>query len=190
MEGAGGEVTLMAAAEKVIARVHTDDREGRELSFGILVSDYDTEVLVSDAGIDGLGVRIESFAPGRRLRGGDADPRFRGSAVLVNRRAIPPRPHLVSCLEVLGTTCPEAFGHRTLCGASHSARGPETWPKPPYSGWQGQGLRELTRAIDRGLKSHHPPWSPTCPCFARARTRTRCAGRNGWWDFKPPSSPW
>ena len=65
MEAAGGEVTFLAVDEEVVGRVHTDDREGREVSFHVLVAEHDPELLVSDAGIDALGVRIESFAPGR-----------------------------------------------------------------------------------------------------------------------------
>ena len=65
MEAAGGEVTLLSLDREVLGRVHTDDREGREVSFHVLVSEHDPEVLVSDAGIDALGIRIESFAPGR-----------------------------------------------------------------------------------------------------------------------------
>ncbi len=65
MDAAGGEVTLLALDGKVVGRIHEEDREGREVSFGVLVSEHDAEVLVSDTGIDALGVRIESFAPGR-----------------------------------------------------------------------------------------------------------------------------
>ena len=31
----------------------------------VRVAEHDPELLVSDAGIDALGIRIESFAPGR-----------------------------------------------------------------------------------------------------------------------------
>ncbi len=65
MEAAGGEVTFLAVDQEVAGRVHADDREGQEVSFHVLVSEHDPELLVSDAGIDALGVRIESFAPGR-----------------------------------------------------------------------------------------------------------------------------
>ena len=65
MEAAGGEVTFLYADQEVLGRVHTDDREGQEVSFHVLVAEHDPEVLVSDAGIDALGIRIESFAPGR-----------------------------------------------------------------------------------------------------------------------------
>lgn len=65
MEAAGGEVTFLAVDQEVVGRVHTVDREGREVHFHILVAEHDPELLVSDAGIDALGVRIESFAPGR-----------------------------------------------------------------------------------------------------------------------------
>ncbi|MEW6368315.1 MAG: hypothetical protein AB1714_27100 [Acidobacteriota bacterium] len=65
MEAAGGQVDFLLASDTVNARAVTADREGHEVSFKILVSDADPEVLVSDAGIDALGLRIESFAPGR-----------------------------------------------------------------------------------------------------------------------------
>ncbi len=65
VEAAGGDVTLLLAAESVFARVVTKDREGPDVSFLALISDADEEILVSDAGIDALGIRIESFAPGR-----------------------------------------------------------------------------------------------------------------------------
>jgi len=65
MEAAGGEVTFLMAEQAITGRVHTIDREGRQVSFRVLVSAGDAEVLVSDTGIDALGVRIESFAPGR-----------------------------------------------------------------------------------------------------------------------------
>lgn len=58
-------MTLVAAAETVAGCVRSADRDGPEVTFSVLVSDADGEVLVSDAGIDALGVRIESFAPGR-----------------------------------------------------------------------------------------------------------------------------
>ena len=41
------------------------DREGRGVDFRVFVSDADSDVLVSDGGIDALGIRIESFVPGR-----------------------------------------------------------------------------------------------------------------------------
>jgi hypothetical protein len=65
MEAAGGEVEMLLAAAEVTGRVVAPAREGRAVSFRVLVSEGDREVLVSDAGIDALGVRIESFAPGR-----------------------------------------------------------------------------------------------------------------------------
>jgi hypothetical protein len=65
MEAAGGEVTLLLAEETVVGRIQTEDHTGREVKFRVLVSEHDPEVLVSDGGIDALGVRIESFAPGR-----------------------------------------------------------------------------------------------------------------------------
>ncbi len=65
MEAAGGEVTFLSVDSEIVGRVHAGDHEGQEVSFHVLVSEHDPEVLVSDAGIDALGVRIESFAPGR-----------------------------------------------------------------------------------------------------------------------------
>ncbi len=65
MEAAGGEVTFLSVDQEIVGRVHADDREGAEVSFHVLVAEHDPELLVSDAGIDALGVRIESFAPGR-----------------------------------------------------------------------------------------------------------------------------
>jgi hypothetical protein len=65
MEAAGGEVELLHAAERVTGRAVATDREGRAVVFRVFVSDADSEVLVSDGGIDALGIRIESFVPGR-----------------------------------------------------------------------------------------------------------------------------
>lgn len=65
MEAAGGEVELLHAVDLVAGRAVTSDREGRVVDFGVFVSESDSEVLVSDAGIDALGIRIETFAPGR-----------------------------------------------------------------------------------------------------------------------------
>lgn len=56
---------MVLAAESVQGRVVAADREGEVVSFHALVSGSDSEVLVSDSGIDALGVRIESFVPGR-----------------------------------------------------------------------------------------------------------------------------
>jgi hypothetical protein len=65
LEAAGGEVELLHAAKRVTGRVVTRDRAGHAVEFRVFVSDADTEVLVSDAGIDALGIRVESFVPGR-----------------------------------------------------------------------------------------------------------------------------
>jgi hypothetical protein len=65
MEAAGGEVELLHTAEGVTGRAVAADREGRSVAFRVFVSDADPEVLVSDGGIDALGIRIESFVPGR-----------------------------------------------------------------------------------------------------------------------------
>jgi len=65
MEAAGGEVELLHAVERVVGHAVASDREGRVVEFRVFVSDADPEVLVSDGGIDALGIRIESFAPGR-----------------------------------------------------------------------------------------------------------------------------
>lgn len=63
MEAAGGEVELLHAVERISGRAVATDREGRTVEFRVFVSDADSEVLVSDGGIDALG--IESFVPGR-----------------------------------------------------------------------------------------------------------------------------
>lgn len=65
MDAAGGQIELLHPTERVTAQIVAADREGRSVDFRVLVSDGDSEVLVSDAGIDALGIRIESFAPGR-----------------------------------------------------------------------------------------------------------------------------
>jgi hypothetical protein len=72
---AAGETELLELPERVLACVVTPAREGRQARFSVLVSDGADEVLVSDSGIDALGVRIESFGRGvwrfgneRRLR--------------------------------------------------------------------------------------------------------------------------
>lgn len=65
LEAAGGEVELLHPADRVPGRVVARDRGGHTVEFRLFVSDADTEVLVSDAGIDALGIRVESFVPGR-----------------------------------------------------------------------------------------------------------------------------
>lgn len=65
MEAAGGEIQLLRAAEHVAGCAVTFDREGRSVEFDVFVSEGDAEALVSDGGIDALGIRIESFVPGR-----------------------------------------------------------------------------------------------------------------------------
>jgi hypothetical protein len=65
MEAAGGEIELLHAAERVTGRAVAPNREGRAVEFRVFVSEGDSEVLVSDEGIDALGIRIESFVPGR-----------------------------------------------------------------------------------------------------------------------------
>jgi hypothetical protein len=65
MTGAGGSVELLAMPDPVTARVLTPDREGPTARFRVLASKFDEEALVSDAGIDALSLRIESFVPGR-----------------------------------------------------------------------------------------------------------------------------
>lgn len=73
MEAAGGVATLLALAQTVNVEVVAGSRKGPERIFRVLVSEADREVLVSDTGIDELGVHIESFSPGRwRLSGEDA----------------------------------------------------------------------------------------------------------------------
>lgn len=58
-------IELLHAAERVTGCAVTFDREGRSVEFRAFVSEGDSEVLVSDGGIDALGIRIESFVPGR-----------------------------------------------------------------------------------------------------------------------------
>ncbi|MBI4859351.1 MAG: hypothetical protein HY815_03710 [Candidatus Riflebacteria bacterium] len=65
MTGAGGPVELLALPDPVTAHAFASDREGPRTRFHLLVSRLDEEALVSDAGIDALSIRIESFAPGR-----------------------------------------------------------------------------------------------------------------------------
>ena len=65
LEAAGGDVTLLRSAEQVVGRVCVADRIGPSVDFRVFVSSADTEVLVSDGGIDALGLRVESFVPGR-----------------------------------------------------------------------------------------------------------------------------
>jgi hypothetical protein len=65
MASVAGNIELLALTERVKARVVAPGREGPDVCFRVLVTTGDTEVLVSDGGIDALGIRIESFAPGR-----------------------------------------------------------------------------------------------------------------------------
>jgi predicted deacetylase len=65
MDAAGGEVELLMASATVKACVKTYDREGKIVEFHVIISEADEEILVSDSGIDALGIRIESFVPGK-----------------------------------------------------------------------------------------------------------------------------
>ncbi len=44
MEAAGGEVTFLSVDQEVVGRVHTDDREGGEVGFHVLVAEHDPEL--------------------------------------------------------------------------------------------------------------------------------------------------
>ncbi len=65
MEAAGATPEFWLLDIVVEGAVVAGDRTGPEVCFRVLVSDTDSEALVSDGGIDALGVRIESFLPGR-----------------------------------------------------------------------------------------------------------------------------
>ncbi|MBI4614108.1 MAG: hypothetical protein HY720_10905 [Planctomycetes bacterium] len=65
LDAAGGSAEFWAVDLPVGGCVTTDDRKGPLVEFRVLVSEGDSELLVSDSGIDALGVRIESFEPGR-----------------------------------------------------------------------------------------------------------------------------
>ena len=62
---AGGPGQFLVLPAEVRARVTTPERAGPETEFKVLVSDVEDEALVSDAGIDRLGLRIEAFSPAR-----------------------------------------------------------------------------------------------------------------------------
>lgn len=66
MEGAGGTpLEFWALTDPVTVRLVTSRGRGAAVTFLALVSAHDREALVSDVGIDALGIRIESFYPGR-----------------------------------------------------------------------------------------------------------------------------
>ncbi len=70
MSAAGGPVEFLALTCTVRARVRTPDRQGPWAEFRVLVSDADREALISDGGIDALGIEVKSFVPGRwRFKG-------------------------------------------------------------------------------------------------------------------------
>lgn len=62
--GVGGRVDFRKAKEPVSARVVAEDREGPVVPFVVLIGEQDDEILVSDYGIDALGVKIESHGEG------------------------------------------------------------------------------------------------------------------------------
>ena len=62
---AGGEIDLVLLPRRLQGCVVTADRTGRSIEFEAYLSPGEPEILISDAGIDALGIRIESFAPGR-----------------------------------------------------------------------------------------------------------------------------
>lgn len=74
-EAAGGRVRMAVLTESVRGRVIAGKRKGKDVEFQVLVSEHDREALVSDAGIDALGVRVLSFAPARWSLGGERKAR-------------------------------------------------------------------------------------------------------------------
>ncbi|MBI4615288.1 MAG: hypothetical protein HY720_16855 [Planctomycetes bacterium] len=69
-EVAGGETSFLLADESLDATVVTPDREGPRVECQILISGQDREVLISDSGIDALGVEVQAFRKGLwRFRG-------------------------------------------------------------------------------------------------------------------------
>lgn len=63
-EVAGGETSFLLVDERVDGSVRTVDRQGPAVSFQVLISDRDREVLVSDSGIDALGIEVVRFGQG------------------------------------------------------------------------------------------------------------------------------
>lgn len=61
---AGGRISLRVAPVPAWVRVVTKDREGTRVRFQVVVSEAEDEVLVSDYGIDALGVKIERQGEG------------------------------------------------------------------------------------------------------------------------------
>lgn len=61
---AGGRVSLRAASEPAWVHVVTQDRKGPNVRFQVVVSEEEDEILVSDYGIDALGVKIERQGEG------------------------------------------------------------------------------------------------------------------------------
>ena len=63
-EVAGGEAAFRQPGENVEVRVVAGDRSGPVTECAVLVSMQDREVLLSDSGIDAVGVKVESFGRG------------------------------------------------------------------------------------------------------------------------------
>ncbi|MBI4615652.1 MAG: hypothetical protein HY720_18690 [Planctomycetes bacterium] len=63
-EVAGGRTDFVYVQENLEGRIRVQDREGPSSHFEVLISAGETEVLVSDTGIDVLGVEIVSFGRG------------------------------------------------------------------------------------------------------------------------------
>jgi hypothetical protein len=61
---AGGVGRFYAPPTNARAKVVSVERAGPIVSFRLLVSDGDSEVLVSDSGIDALNLRVETFSRG------------------------------------------------------------------------------------------------------------------------------
>ena len=76
---AGGPGQFLVLSDAVRVRAKTPDRAGPEAEFKVLVSNVEDEALVSDAGIDTLGIRIECFSP-PRWRFGDEETVRDGAA--------------------------------------------------------------------------------------------------------------
>ncbi|MBI4614323.1 MAG: hypothetical protein HY720_11985 [Planctomycetes bacterium] len=61
---AGGRATFLASREELAARVREPDRDGPAIAFRVVVSEHDDEILVSDSGIDALGVEVKKHGEG------------------------------------------------------------------------------------------------------------------------------
>lgn len=75
---ASGTAAVLELAERVAVHVRTRDRHGPVVQCRVCVVDGAEEVLLSDAAIDEIGVRIESY--GKGLWRFDGETRIRRSA--------------------------------------------------------------------------------------------------------------